>query len=57
MMWYHVNQDDPHSDLSIFKSRGTTVGVGRIYHLSDEEQNSALLYMYINLDEMTYYFS
>jgi hypothetical protein len=57
MMRYHVLQDDPHSDLSIFKSRGTTVGVGRIYHLSDEEQNSALLYKYTNLDEMTHYFS
>jgi hypothetical protein len=56
-MWYHLHQDDPHSDLSIFKSRGTTVGVGRIYHLSDEEWNSALLYMYTNLDEMTHYFS
>jgi hypothetical protein len=56
-MRYHVHQDDPHSDLSIFKSRGTTVDVGRIYHLTEEEQNSALLYMYTNLDEMTHYFS
>jgi hypothetical protein len=37
MMRYHVHQDDPHSDLSIFKSRGTTIDVERIYHLSDEE--------------------
>jgi hypothetical protein len=57
MMRYHVHQDDPHSDLSIFKSRGTTVSVGRIYHLSDEERNSALLYMYTNIDEMIHYFS
>jgi hypothetical protein len=57
MMWYHVHQDDPHFDLSIFKSRGTTVDVGRIYHLSDEERNSALLYMYTSFDEMTHYFS
>jgi hypothetical protein len=54
---YHVHQDDPHSDLRIFKLRGTTVGVGRIYHLSDEDRNSALLYIYTNLDEMTHYFS
>jgi hypothetical protein len=54
---YHVHQDDPHSDLSIFKMRGTTVGVGRVYHLSEEDRNSALLYMYTNLDEMTHYFS
>jgi hypothetical protein len=35
-MWYHVHNDDPHSDLSIFKSNGMTVGVGRLYHLSEE---------------------
>jgi hypothetical protein len=56
-MRYHVHEDDPHSDLSILKSRGTTVDVGRIYHLSEEDQNSALLYMYTNLHEMTHYFS
>jgi hypothetical protein len=56
-MWYHVHQDDPYSNLSIFKSRGTTVVVGRIYHISEEERNSALLYMYTNLDELTHYFS
>jgi hypothetical protein len=42
-MWYHVHQDDPHTNLSIFKSRGTTVGVGRVYHLSEEDRNSSLL--------------
>jgi hypothetical protein len=57
MMRYHVHEDDPHFNLSIFKSRGTTVDVGRVYHLSEEDQNSALLYMYTNLDEMTHYFS
>jgi hypothetical protein len=56
-MQYHVHQDDPHSDLSIFNSRGMTVDVGRVYHLSEEDQNSTLLYMYNNLDEMTHYFS
>jgi hypothetical protein len=56
-MWYHVHQDDPHSDLSIFKSRGMIVGVGRVYHLSEEDWNFALLYTYTNLDEMTHYFS
>jgi hypothetical protein len=55
-MRYHVHQDDPHSDLSIFKLRGTTVGVVRIYHISEEERNSALLYMCTNLDDMAHYF-
>jgi hypothetical protein len=56
MMRYHVHEDDPHSDLSIFKSRGTTVDVGRVYHLSEEDWNSDLLYMCTNLDEMAHYF-
>jgi hypothetical protein len=55
-MRYHVHEDDPHSDLSISKSRGMIVGVGRVYHLSEEDRNSALLYLYTNLDEMTHYF-
>jgi hypothetical protein len=36
-MRYHVHEDDPHSDLSIFKLRGTTVGVRRVYHLSEKD--------------------
>jgi hypothetical protein len=56
-MRYHVHQDDTHFDLSIFKSRGMTVGVGRVCHLSEEDWNYSLLYMYTNLDEMTHYFS
>jgi hypothetical protein len=56
-MRYHIHQDDPCSDLSIFKLRGTTIDVGRICHISEEEWNSALLYMYTNLDVMTHYFS
>jgi hypothetical protein len=54
---YHVHEDDPHSDLAIFKSRGMTVGVGIVYHLSEEDQNSALLYMYTKFDEVTHYLS
>jgi hypothetical protein len=56
-MWYHVHEDNPHSGLCIFKMRGTTVSVGRVYHLSEEDRNSALLYMCTDLDEMTHYFS
>jgi hypothetical protein len=35
-MRYHVHQDDPRSNLSIFKLRGMHVGVRRIYHISEE---------------------
>jgi predicted transcriptional regulator YdeE len=56
-MRYHVHQDDPHSNLSIFNLRDTTISVGRVWHLSEDDQNSALLYMYTILDEMTHYFS
>jgi len=36
-MRYHVNQEAPLSDLSIFKARGTTVGAGKTYHVTQEE--------------------
>ena len=54
-MRYHVNQEAPLSDLSIFKARGTTVGAGKTYHVTQEEWNDALLYMYTNMDEMAHY--
>jgi hypothetical protein len=35
---------------------GMTVGASMIYQPTKEEQMSALLYMYINMDEMDQYF-
>jgi 4-amino-4-deoxy-L-arabinose transferase-like glycosyltransferase len=56
-MWYHVDEDIPCSDLQIFQWMGMIVGASMAYQPSEEEQVSALLYMYANIDEMNQYFT
>jgi hypothetical protein len=51
-MRYHVDEDISYSDLQFFQWKGTTVGASMTYHPTQEEQTSALLYMYSNMDEM-----
>jgi hypothetical protein len=56
MMWYNVDEEPPCSDLSIFTSRGTTVGSSTSYYSTPEERKVALLYTYANIDGMDTYF-
>jgi hypothetical protein len=56
-MRYHVDEDIPCSDLQIFQWTGMTLGASTAYQPSEEEQVSALLYMYANMDEMDQYFA
>jgi hypothetical protein len=56
-MWYHVDEDIPCSDLQNFKWKGTPIGTSTTYHPTQEEQTSALLYIYSNMDEMEQYFA
>jgi hypothetical protein len=56
-LWYHVDEDIPCSDLQIFQLTGVTVGASTAYQPTEEEQMSALLYMYANMDEMDQYFT
>jgi hypothetical protein len=53
---YNVNEEPPCSDLSIFASRGTTVGSSTSYYPTSEERMAALLYMYANINGMDKYF-
>jgi hypothetical protein len=53
---YHVDEDIFYSDLQIFQWKGITIGASTAYQPTKEEQMSALLYMYINIDEMDQYF-
>jgi hypothetical protein len=55
-MLYSVNEEPLCSDLSIFASRGTTVGSSTSYYSTSEERKAALLYMYANIDGMDKYF-
>jgi hypothetical protein len=54
---YHVDEDIPCSDLQIFQWMGVTVGTSTAYQPTEEEQMSALLYMYANMNEMDQYFA
>jgi hypothetical protein len=56
MMWYNIDEEPPCSDLSIFASRGTSIGSSTSYYSTLEERNVALLYMYANIDGMDKYF-
>jgi hypothetical protein len=55
-MRYNVDEEPPYSDLSIFASRGTTIGSSTSYYSTSEERKAALLYMYANIDGMDKYF-
>jgi hypothetical protein len=56
-MRYHVDEDIPCSDLQIFQWKGMTVGAFTQYQPTLEEQMSALIYIYANMDEMDQYFT
>jgi hypothetical protein len=51
-LWYHVDEDIPCRDLQTFQWTGVTVDASTAYQPTEEEQMSALLYMYANMDEM-----
>jgi hypothetical protein len=55
-VWYNVDEEPPYSDLSIFASRGTTVGSSTSYYPTSKERMATLLYMYANIDGMDKYF-
>jgi hypothetical protein len=55
-MWYNMDEEPPCSDISIFASRGITVGSSTSYYYTPEERKVALLYMYANIDGMDKYF-
>jgi hypothetical protein len=42
----------PSSDFSIFQTNGKTLGPPKAYHLTMEELESALLYMFTNMPEV-----
>jgi hypothetical protein len=52
-----VDEDISYSDLQIFQWLRVTVGASTAYQPTEEEQVFALLYMYVNMDEMDQYFT
>jgi hypothetical protein len=56
-MRYHADEDIPCSDFENFQWTEMTVGAYTAYQPTEEEQMSALLYMYTNMNEMDQYFA
>jgi hypothetical protein len=56
IMRYNVDQEPPCSDLSIFATRGITIGGSTSYNSTIEEWKVALLYMCTNIVGMDKYF-
>jgi hypothetical protein len=55
-MQYNVDKESTCSNLSIFTSRGTTVGSSTSYYSIPNERKPPSLYIYANIDEMDKYF-
>jgi hypothetical protein len=54
--WYHIVEEVPLSELSIFQWKGKGVGAPSAYYVIDEEWNYTMLYMYMNMEEVQSYF-
>jgi hypothetical protein len=54
--WYHIAEEVPLSELSIFQWKGKCVGAPSAHYVTDDEWNYTMLYMYINMDQVQPYF-
>jgi hypothetical protein len=55
-MWYHIVEEIPLSELSIFQWNGKGVGARGAHFVTDDESNYTMLYMYRNMEEVQPYF-
>jgi hypothetical protein len=53
---YHIVEEVPLSEMSIFQWKGKCVEAHSIHYVTDDEWNYTVLYMYINMDEVQLYF-
>jgi hypothetical protein len=53
---YHTSHETSRSNLKLFKWTGKPMGACLVYELCIQEWNTALLYMYTNMEEMDKYF-
>jgi hypothetical protein len=57
MMRYHIVEEVPLNELSIFQLKGKGVGAPSAYYITDNEWNYTILYMYMNMEEVQPYFN
>jgi hypothetical protein len=53
---YHIVEEVPLSELSIFQWKGKGVGAPRAHYVADDKWNYTILYMYTNMEEVEPYF-
>jgi hypothetical protein len=54
--WYHIVEEVPLSELSMFQWKGKGVGASSAHYVTDDEWNYTMLYMYMNMEEVQPYF-
>jgi hypothetical protein len=54
--WYHIVEEVPLSELSIFQWKGKGVRASSAHYVTDDEWNYTMLYMYMNMEEVQPYF-
>jgi hypothetical protein len=54
--WYHIVEEVPLRELSIFQCKGKGVGAPSAHYVTDDEWNYTMLYMYLNMVEVQPYF-
>jgi hypothetical protein len=55
-MRYHIVEEVPLSELSIFQCKGKGVGAPSAHYVTNDEWNYTMLYIYMNMGEVQPYF-
>jgi hypothetical protein len=53
---YHIVEEVPLSELSIFQWKGKGVGSASAHYVTDDKWNDTMLYMYTSMEEVQPYF-
>jgi hypothetical protein len=53
---YHIVEEVPLNELSIFQWKGKVVGAPSAHYVMDDEWNYTMFYMYTNMEEVQPYF-
>jgi hypothetical protein len=53
---YHIVEELPSSELSIFQWKGKGVGAPSAHYVMEDEWNYTMLYMYMNMEDVQPYF-
>jgi hypothetical protein len=55
--WYHIVEEVPLIELSIFQWKGKGVGAPSVHYVTYDKWNYTILYMHTNMEEVQLYFN